>query len=252
MDGIQSLDRGLEILKLLAEEGRLTASAAAERLGIHQSSASRLLMSLQKAGLVRKPDFHSFAPDFGLLSFAGAAMESFPEVAVCAEVCGALSRELSCGATAATLFRGRLIYLAWKVPEPEPSLRLVDDSRFPVHRSSLGLLLSYRLGERAMRSLMEGKLREDGASDPEGEAERLFSLAGESLASKGLLELKGSGFNSFNYALDFESVSGRVGYALFGSAGELSPAKAKPALEAAVARSLEALSMNVKRKGVSK
>ena len=103
MNGIQSLDRGLEILKLLAEEGRITASFAAARLGIHQSSASRLLMSLQKAGLVRKPDFHSFAPDFGLLSFAGMAMEGFPEAAASVEVCDRIARESGHCASVATL-----------------------------------------------------------------------------------------------------------------------------------------------------
>ncbi len=244
MDGIQSLDRGLEILKLLAEEGRITASAAAERLGVHQSSASRLLMSLQKAGLVRKPDFHSFAPDFGLLSFAGAAMNGFPEVAVCAEACGRLAREQGCSASAATLFRGRLIYLASTSSTPGPSLKLVDDSRFPIYRSSPGLLLSYRLGRESMLSLMEGKLKEDSAADPEGEAARLYSLAESSVSSKGLLDLRGVSGNAYNYALDFETASGRLAFVLFSGSGALEPSKAKTALEAAVKWSLEALSIN--------
>ena len=252
MNGIQSLDRGLEILKLLAEEGRLTASAAAERLGIHQSSASRLLMSLQKAGLVRKPDFHSFAPDFGLLSFAGAAMNGFPEVAVCAEVCGRLAGERSCSATAATLFRGRLIYLASVSAAQEPSLKLVDDSTFPIYRSSPGLLLAYRLGHGEMLELIEGKLGEDSVSAPSKEAARLYGLVDASVEAHGLLDLRGVGGNAFNYAMDFESEAGRIAYALFSEDGELAIDKAKSALEAAVKWSTDALSSKSRRKGGAK
>lgn len=249
MNGIQSLDRGLEILKLLAEEGRTTASAVAESLGIHQSSASRLLLSLQKAGLVRKPDFHSFAPDFGLLAFAGTAMGGFPEVEVCAEVCGRLSRENFCCATAATLFRGRLIYLARTGDSQEPSLKLVDDSNFPISRSSLGLLLAYRLGRDGMIELLDGKLRDGLASDPEAEALRLHAMVESSLAEEGLMALRGVGANSFNYALDFESGSGRFAYALFSSSGEMTAVHAKAELKDAIARSCGALSTKSRRKG---
>jgi len=234
MDSIQSLDRGLEILKLLAEEGRITASAAAKRLGIHQSSASRLLMSLQKAGLVRKPDFHSFAADFGLLSFAGVAMNSFPEVAVCAERCGRMAQERNCSATAATLFRGRLIYLARVAPGGAGALRLVDDSRFPIQRSSLGLLLAYRLGREEMLKLLTAKLKEEQSPSPEDDAEALYKMTDRSLGEHGLLDLKGIGENSFNYAMDFETPSGRFAYALFSSSGGLTREEAKASLSAAV------------------
>ena len=253
VNGIQSLDRGLEILKLLAEEGRLTASSAAERLGIHQSSASRLLMSLQKAGLVRKPDFHSFAPDFGLLSFAGAAMESFPEVPVCADVCGRLARDYGCCSTAATLFRGRLIYLAWVEPGAPLGLKLVDDSRFPIYRSSLGLVLAYRLGRQGMLDLLEEKLSEDGVPEAASEALRLHDLVESGMAADGFLDLKGVGHNAFNFAMDFEGESGHFAYALFAGAGELGKQKAKTALMSAIDWSVKTLSCSKgKRKGGAK
>ena len=242
IDSIQSLDRGLEILKMLSEEGRVTATTAAERLGIHQSSASRLLLSLQKAGLVRKPDFHSFAADFGLLAFAGTALENFPEVAVCADCCRRLSLEHGCGAAAATLFRGRLVYLAWISPGHPETLKLVDNSRFPAQRSSLGLLLAYRLGRGEMLGTLADKLREEGSLDPQGEAEALHSMVERGVKADGLLDLQGIGVNAFNYAMDFETASGRFAYALFSEKGALALATAKTALAAAIAESVKTLS----------
>jgi DNA-binding IclR family transcriptional regulator len=47
--GVQTFDRGLEILRLLAVNKRMTASKLAQEIGIHQTSASRMLQSLQKA-----------------------------------------------------------------------------------------------------------------------------------------------------------------------------------------------------------
>jgi len=241
IDSIQSLDRGLEILKILAEEGRVTATAAAERLGIHQSSASRLLLSLQKAGLVRKPDFHSFAADFGLLAFAGMALENFPEVMVGAEVCRHLSQEHGCGAALATIFHGRMLYLYWTSPESPGPLRLVENSRFPIQQSSLGLLLTYRLGRQEMLDLLAGKLAEAASPDPKGEAEALRDMVERSVKANGLLDLKGVGVNYFNYAMDFETASGRFAYALFAENGTLKLATAKTALSAAIKETVAAI-----------
>ena len=75
---VQSLDRGLKVLELLAENDKMTASAIAEKLGLHQSSASRLLNSLVTAGLVCKPSFHSFSLDYGVLLFAGKCSRDSP------------------------------------------------------------------------------------------------------------------------------------------------------------------------------
>jgi len=249
MDGIQSLDRGLAILKLLSEEGRITASFAASKLGIHQSSASRLLMSLQKAGLVRKPDFHSFAPDFGLLAFAGMALDGFPEAGASVEVCDWIARESGHCVAAATLFHGRLIYLARISPPPASSLTFVDDSRFPIYRSSLGLLLAYRLGERTMKDLLVDKMISDGVPQPETEAETLFQTVRGSVDAKGLLDLKGVGQNAFNYVSDFEAESGRFALALYDSSGDMPFAKAKQLLEAGVARLNDLMKRKSQRKG---
>ncbi|MFC7622242.1 helix-turn-helix domain-containing protein [Microlunatus sp. GCM10028923] len=70
--GNQSLARGLQMLRLLAENGPLTATELASRLGIHQSSASRSLAVLISTGYVRKGAQGRFECSFGVLGLADA------------------------------------------------------------------------------------------------------------------------------------------------------------------------------------
>lgn len=71
--GNRAVIRGLEVLSLLVDEHRpMSPTAIAERVGIHQSSVSRILASLGRAGYVRKTSGRRFTPDFGLLTLASA------------------------------------------------------------------------------------------------------------------------------------------------------------------------------------
>lgn len=66
----QSLARGLRLLRILCDEGPLTATELASRLGIHQSSASRSLAVLIDAGYVRKDAQGRFDCSYGVLGLA--------------------------------------------------------------------------------------------------------------------------------------------------------------------------------------
>lgn len=69
----QSLARGLHILRMLVDEGRpMTATEIAGRLGLHQSSGSRILATLTDVGYVRKNEHGRFVPDYGVLALASA------------------------------------------------------------------------------------------------------------------------------------------------------------------------------------
>ena len=190
-NAIQSLDRGLTILRLLADRGTMSSAAIAEELGIHQSSASRLLKSLRAAGLVRKPHFHGFAVGYGLLHIAGIAMKSFPIVPASVKVCTALNKRTGCGAAAGTLWENRITYFARFTVNPDASPFLVDDSAFPVMDSALGRLLLYRRaendGERGL-PFMDGLI---------AESIRL------SLAEYGIFHVESIHTNRFAAAIDF-------------------------------------------------
>src|SRR5690625_7635009 len=51
---IRSVDRALQILEFLTEESLLTSSDIARRLGVHRSTASRLLTTLDARGVVEQ------------------------------------------------------------------------------------------------------------------------------------------------------------------------------------------------------
>ncbi len=75
-NNIQALDRGLSILELMADgEGELRVTDIARELGVHKSTASRLLSTLQRHGVVEQnPDSERFRLGHGLVRLAGAVL----------------------------------------------------------------------------------------------------------------------------------------------------------------------------------
>ena len=74
----QALTRGLEVLRLVAEaRGPMTSTEIARRVGLHQSWVSRVLGTLIEAGYVRKPSYHGFAADYGVLALGGNSARQF-------------------------------------------------------------------------------------------------------------------------------------------------------------------------------
>src|ERR1700755_357 len=51
---IQSVDRAISVLELLAKQGRAGITEIAEELGVHKSTASRLVSVLENRGLVEE------------------------------------------------------------------------------------------------------------------------------------------------------------------------------------------------------
>lgn len=180
--GIQSLERGLLILQLLAARRRLSATAIANELGIHQSSASRLLNSLHKAGFVYKPDFHSFAIDYGALFFAGKALNCFPAIRAATTECNRLNRLSGLSATVGMLWQGRILYLT-RVNQ-DASQVLIDDTYFPLHHSSIGLVLLCGMNNAEAMKLLETSLRRAAAApDSAADAAHAVGLPQTSAAS---------------------------------------------------------------------
>ena len=144
---------GLDILRILAEaDGPLTATAIAERVGLHVSNVSRTLRVLAEHGYVRKPTYHSFAPDLGVLALAGAAVSRLPVIAATAEVVVAAARSSGLQATLAALHRDQVLYLHRS--SPEGSVVSGVAGGFPLHRSVVGLRLLLDLPEdRALAAL---------------------------------------------------------------------------------------------------
>ena len=72
---IQSVDRALICLELIAEAGELGVTELGKRLGVHKATASRLAATLAYHGLVdRDASTEKYRLGFALIHLAGAAM----------------------------------------------------------------------------------------------------------------------------------------------------------------------------------
>src|SRR3989449_6104604 len=72
---VQSLDRALEILKLLGSEPEMRVTDLARRLEVHKSTVFRLLSTLQEHGLVEQnPTTEKYRLGYGLVRLAGAVV----------------------------------------------------------------------------------------------------------------------------------------------------------------------------------
>jgi DNA-binding IclR family transcriptional regulator len=227
---IQSLVRGMRILELLSENGKMTATDIAGEIGIHQSSASRLLNSLVKSGMVFKPKFKSFALDYGVLLFAGKTLHHFPLVSKATVVCDKIvSSHPGYSATVGTLFRNRLIYLT--TVKNISSLVLIDNSDFPVHISSIGRMLAYRQGRSKALEIFDQSLARYSTSQS---AELIYDKAEASIRKYGFLYMENENRNKFNTAVSFTFREREACLAIY---SETVPAKAetlRPILDDAI------------------
>lgn len=117
----QTVARAIEILELVSAQPR-TQSEVAELLGVHRSTALRLLETLAESGLVRRGDHGRYAVGYRLAGLAHLAIDQF-EVASLAHAHLAELSEIS-GHTVhlAVLERDRIVY-ADKI-DPPRSIRL--------------------------------------------------------------------------------------------------------------------------------
>ncbi len=150
---------GLDILRILAEaDGPLTATVIAERVGLHVSNVSRTLRVLAEHGYVRKPTYHSFAADLGILALAGAAVARLPAIAATTAAVQDAARASGLQATLAALHRDQVLYL--HRGRPDGALVSGVAGGFPLHRSVVGLRLLLDLPEdRALAALANAARR---------------------------------------------------------------------------------------------
>lgn len=154
LPGAKVLLQGLELLRLLAQaEGPISATALAERTGQHPSTVSRLLSGLVKAGYLRKPDYHSFSVDLGMVTMLGRVRQHFPlttvpRAALTAHACLLPGMRLSL----ATLHEHQLVYWLTVDAGQEP-VDLICGG-YPLHLSSIALRILLDLPEADARAVL--------------------------------------------------------------------------------------------------
>ncbi|WP_328733381.1 IclR family transcriptional regulator [Streptomyces caniferus] len=92
---VQSVDRAVTVLEILARRGETGVAGIAEELGVHKSTAFRLLGVLENRGLVgQEPERGTYFLGAGVLRLAGAAVVRLDISQEGAVVCRRLAEEL--------------------------------------------------------------------------------------------------------------------------------------------------------------
>lgn len=193
----QTLDRGLEILKILGERDHLSASQIAEKLGIHQSNVSRMLSSLVKAGFVKKPSFHQFSLDYGILDFAGIALNKLAGSRAARKVCSILSEKSGNNVSVGMLREESLFYLSQMDLDKSAEISFASETSQIFHKSSLGSVMAWGQGKELGVKMLKKSLelcREKNA------AEEVWETIDNSLSRYGVYSLEGQPEVEFNIA----------------------------------------------------
>ena len=139
--GAQVLLQGLDLLRLLArQDGPVSGASLAKLTGQHPSTVSRLLSALARASYVRKPDYHSYTVDLGLLTLLDRSARHFPLTRLPRQTLIERAALMpSMRLSLATLHEHQQIYWLTVDADHEPNELVVGG--YPLHLSSVALRL---------------------------------------------------------------------------------------------------------------
>jgi len=142
---VQSVDRAAAILEILARDGEAGVTEVARELGVHKSTASRLLAALDRRELVTQDAARGrFRLGVGIVRLAGAASARLDVVQESRPVCRALAQQLGETVNLAILSGREALYLDQAAGPAALSPHNWAGRRIPLHATSDGkVLLAY-------------------------------------------------------------------------------------------------------------
>jgi DNA-binding IclR family transcriptional regulator len=139
---VQSVDRAAEILEILARDGEAGVTEVARELGVHKSTASRLLAALDRRELVAQDTARGkFRLGVGLVRLAGAASRGLDLTQESRPVCRALAQEVGETVNLAILSGRDALYLDQVAGPATLSPHNWAGQRIPLHATSDGKVL---------------------------------------------------------------------------------------------------------------
>jgi DNA-binding IclR family transcriptional regulator len=153
---VQSVDRAVTILEILARDGEAGVTEVARELGVHKSTASRLLAALDRRGLVAQDAARGkFRLGVGLVRLAGAATQGLDLTQESRPVCRALAQEAGETVNLAILSGHDALYLDQVAGPAALSPHNWAGQRIPLHATSDGkVLLAYRPAAEILERLV--------------------------------------------------------------------------------------------------
>ena len=146
VSAVQSVDRAMRILEILARDGEAGVTEVAGELGVHKSTASRLLSALDSRELVTQDAARGkFRLGVGIVRLAGAASARLDVLQESRAVCRMLAHEVGETVNLAILSGRDALYLDQAAGPAALSPHNWAGQRIPLHATSDGkVLLAYR------------------------------------------------------------------------------------------------------------
>ena len=155
---MQSVDRALQVLEILAATGVAGVTEIAGELGVHKSTASRLVAVLESRGLVEQlADRGKYRLGFGIVRLAGALTVQRDLAHESRRACEALAADVGETVNVAILDRDRVVNLSQVRGPSALTLDWVGQSTPPHATSSGKVLLAF--SSRPVRDVLGDALR---------------------------------------------------------------------------------------------
>jgi len=157
---VQSLDRALEILRLLGTEPEMRVTDLARRLEVHKSTVFRLLATLQEHGLVaQNPTTEKYRLGYGLVRLAGAVVAELDLARASRSVLEELATRTGETVNLAILQGDQVVNIDQiAAPNLVVNVNWVG-KQTPLHATSNGKVLLAHLSEDERRRLLSRSLR---------------------------------------------------------------------------------------------
>lgn len=158
--GVQSVDRAVTVLEVLARHGEVGTGTIATELGVHKSTASRLLGVLHNRGLVEHAQARGkYCLGVGMLRLAGAAALRLDLSQEGQPVCRELAEEVGETANVAVLSDDDAVnVMQARGPATMTAYNWLG-RRTPLHATSSGKTLLAHLSTSRQQALLAGRLR---------------------------------------------------------------------------------------------
>jgi DNA-binding IclR family transcriptional regulator len=156
---IQSVDRAISVLELLARHGRAGITEIADELGVHKSTASRLVSVLENRGLVEQlGDRGKYALGFGIARLAAAGTRRLDLTSLSQPVCEELARQLGETVNVAVLHDRAAINISQGFGPSAVAVQNWVGQRTPLHATSSGRVLLAHVDEADRDGLLDKPL----------------------------------------------------------------------------------------------
>jgi DNA-binding IclR family transcriptional regulator len=156
---VQSVDRALLVLEILATLGQAGATEIAAELGVHKSTVSRLIAVLESRGYVEQTSERGkYRLGFAISRLARASSGHLDLVKLSQDVCDALAPDVGETTNLAILDEARIVNIVEAIGPEQITLRTWVGQSCPAHATSSGKVLLAGLEPADVRNRLPATL----------------------------------------------------------------------------------------------